>query len=111
MREASSAAPVLDPLSLPHFACSARVCEGLKDFGSAGCQTCLAYLKGYIHKGITKYSAIWIGGAPNDPVRTELRLAEFGTAVAEQRQHNHLLRSINGCQLDGDAAYAGIFEA
>ena len=71
----------------------------------------LTYLKGYFHKGTTQYSAIWIGGAPNVPVKTELRLDTFGAAVTEQRQHNHLLRSISGCQLDGDAAYAGIFEA
>ena len=71
----------------------------------------MAYLKGYVHQGATYYSAIWASGAPNGKVRTDLREAGFTGVLTQQRRANHLLRSISGYQLDGDVAYAGIWEA
>ena len=71
----------------------------------------MTYLKGYSHKGATYYSAIWVNGAPNGKVRTDLRHDGFTTVLGQQRRANHLLRSVSGYQLDGDVAYAGIWEA
>ena len=71
----------------------------------------MTYLKGYVHQGATYYSAIWVKGAPNGKVRTDLRQPGFTSVLTQQRRANHLLRSISGYQLDGDVAYAGIWEA
>ncbi len=71
----------------------------------------LVYLKGYFHQGATRYSAVWLSGAPDGKARSDLRLNDFKTVLTGQRQSNHLLRSVSGYQLDGDVAYAGVWEA
>ena len=73
-------------------------------------QRFLTYLKGYQHHGATQYSAVWIGGAPNGTVSTNLRLAQLNTTITQQRRKRHLLRGLSGHQLDGDTAYTAIFE-
>ena len=40
-----------------------------------------------------------------------LLAVDAGRVVTQQRRANHLVRSIRGYQLDGDVAYAGIWEA
>lgn len=71
----------------------------------------MTYLKGYFHQGATYYSEIWVDSAPNGKVRNDLRQSGFTTVLAQQRRADHLLRSVSGYQLDGDVAYAGIWEA
>lgn len=69
------------------------------------------YLKGYLHQGQTYYSGVWLSGATDGKVRNDLRATGFQTVLNGQRRGNHLLRSISGYQMDGDAAYAGIWQA
>jgi len=69
------------------------------------------YLKGYYHDGSTRYAAIFLSGAPNGKVRSDLRLGGFHTVLTDQRRGGKLLRSITGYQLDGDGAYGGIWQA
>jgi hypothetical protein len=68
------------------------------------------YLKGYLHQGATYYSGVWDNRMTDGKVRNDLREGGFRTVLREQRQGNHLLRSVSGYQLDGDVAYAGIWE-
>jgi hypothetical protein len=68
------------------------------------------YLKGYFHQGVTRYSAVFSSGTKDRKVRDDLRLNGFQTVLTQQRQDNHSLRSISGYQLDGDAAFAAIWE-
>jgi hypothetical protein len=69
------------------------------------------YLEGYFHDGATRYAAIYLSGAPNGKVRSDLRKNGFKTVLTDQRRGHKLLSSITGYQLDGDVAYGGIWQA
>ena len=71
----------------------------------------MTYLKGYVHQGQTRYCGVWRGGMPDGKVRNDVRETGLNTLLTGQRQGGQLLRSVSGYQLDGDVAYAAIWEA
>ena len=71
----------------------------------------MTYLKGYYHQGQTRYSGIWRGGIPDRKVRNDVRETGLNTLLTGQRQGGHLLQSVSGYQMDGDVAYAAIWQA